>query len=67
VIGERTHPVTDRRISYVACRAIGGQARVVDTDELDAAEWCPVADVEARLTAGVFGPVLTYLRGAVTR
>jgi hypothetical protein len=29
---------------------------------LDAIDWCPIDQVEARLTAGVFQPVLEYLR-----
>lgn len=67
ILGRRTHPVTGRKMVYVACDADGGTASLVDTDELDAMDWCPIDQVEARLTAGVFQPVLEYLRVGATR
>jgi len=67
VLGQRTHPVTGREMVYVACEITDGAATLVDTDELDDLMWCPVAEVEERLSAGVFSPVLAYLLGAVNR
>lgn len=67
ILGRRTHPVTGRKMVYVACDAAGGAPALVDTDELDAMDWCPIDKVEARLTAGVFQPVLEYLRTRATR
>lgn len=67
ILGQRTHPVTGRKMVYVACDADGGTPTLVDTDELDAMDWCPIDEVEARLTAGVFQPVLEYLRAGATR
>jgi 8-oxo-dGTP diphosphatase len=60
-IGERVHPVTGRRVVYVACEVVDGVERIVDVDELDDMRWCDVGDVERSLSAGVFQPVLQYL------
>jgi 8-oxo-dGTP diphosphatase len=66
-LGRRTHPVTGREMVYVACDAGNGAPTLVDTDELDAVEWCPIDEVEARLTAGIYQPVLAYLRAEANR
>jgi 8-oxo-dGTP diphosphatase len=61
VLGERVHPATGRHMMYVACRVIGGTARVADDDELDAVEWCGLSEVLARVPSGLFQPVEDYL------
>lgn len=40
VLGDRMHPVTRRRVIYVACDLISGTARVVDEDEIAEVAWC---------------------------
>lgn len=61
VLGERVHPATGRTMIYVACSPLHGAARVVDTDELDAFEWCTVDELDDRVPVGVFPPVREHL------
>lgn len=63
VLGRRTHPVTGREMVYVACHVQDGAANLMDREELSELIWCPCAEVENYLSAGVFPPVLKYLRG----
>jgi 8-oxo-dGTP diphosphatase len=60
-LGERLHPATWRRISYVACRAVSGAARVASDRELTEVAWCDHAQVASAIPAGVFAPVQNYL------
>lgn len=39
-LGERIHPATGRRMMYVVCSPIAGEAHVADADELAEVEWC---------------------------
>ncbi|QES31274.1 NUDIX hydrolase [Streptomyces venezuelae] len=63
VIGERVHPVTERRVVYVACRWLSGAAGVASPREVSAAEWVTVDEMQARIPGGVYGPVWEYLAG----
>ncbi|MEB8343412.1 NUDIX hydrolase [Streptomyces endophyticus] len=42
VIGERLHPVTRRRIVYVACRSLSGAPRAASPREVQEAAWVPL-------------------------
>lgn len=67
VLGRRMHPVSGREMIYVACQPRNGTATIVDTDELDDLMWCPRDQVEEHLSAGIYPPVLSYLRGQPNR
>ncbi|WP_281179472.1 NUDIX domain-containing protein [Streptomyces megasporus] len=60
-LGERTHPVTRRVVTYWACEAPSGTARVRDTEELAALAWCGYAGVVERVPHGLYEPVRRYL------
>ncbi|PRX92025.1 NUDIX domain-containing protein [Allonocardiopsis opalescens] len=38
-LGERVHPLTRRRMAYVACKFVSGEAHVVDADEIAQVAW----------------------------
>jgi 8-oxo-dGTP diphosphatase len=40
VLGRRIHPTTGRSMIYVACRMVGGTARVEAEDEVAEVLWC---------------------------
>ncbi|MEU6990342.1 NUDIX domain-containing protein [Streptomyces sp. NPDC046465] len=63
VIGERVHPVTGRRVVYVACRWVSGEARAASPREVSAVEWVTVDEMQAWIPGGVYGPVWEYLAG----
>lgn len=60
-LGERIHPATGRRMIYVACEALAGDAHVADADELAEVEWCDRAKVAAYVPFPFFEPVQEYL------
>jgi 8-oxo-dGTP diphosphatase len=60
-LGERIHPATGRRMIYVVCEAISGDAHVADADELAAVEWCDKARVAELIPFPFYGPVQDYL------
>jgi 8-oxo-dGTP diphosphatase len=60
-IGERTHPNTGRKIVYVACRVVSGEARVVDDDELDNLAWVQRNALAQYVPYGFYAPVQEYL------
>jgi 8-oxo-dGTP diphosphatase len=61
LIGERTHPDTQRHLIYVGCEIVTGTATVVDTEELAEVEWCDQFALAQRIPTGVFEPVASYL------
>ncbi|MFC8125590.1 NUDIX hydrolase [Streptomyces sp. NPDC057302] len=63
VIGERVHPVTGRRVVYVACRWLAGEARAASPREVAEAVWAPVDDLAEFIPGGVYGPVWDYVAG----
>jgi len=58
LLGARRHPETGRRMVYVACAALAGEAVVADPDELAEVAWWPVAS----LPTPVYAPVAAYVR-----
>ena len=64
-LGERVHPATRRRMTYVACSVVSGDAHVADTDELAEVEWCGRADITQRVPDGFYEPVQAYLEEAL--
>lgn len=60
-LGERTHPVTGRRMIYVVCEVLTGEAYVADDDELAAVEWCSRDRVSELVPHPFFPPVEEFL------
>jgi 8-oxo-dGTP diphosphatase len=61
LLGERIHPKTGRAMSYTACEAVAGEARVADDEELDAVAWVGHSEIADHVPYGLFGPVQAYL------
>lgn len=60
-LGERVHPASKRRMTYVACSVASGEARVADSDELAEVEWCDLTEIALRVPDGFYEPVQAYL------
>lgn len=60
-IGERVHPLTGRKIVYLVCQVVSGQATVGDKDELAEVTWASHADLPALVPHGLFETVQAYL------
>ncbi|MFG3000691.1 NUDIX hydrolase [Streptomyces sp. NPDC048340] len=67
LLGERIHPATGRLMSYTACEVVGGDARVVDTDELAELAWVAHAAIPQYVPYGLFEPVQEHLDSALNR
>ncbi|WP_327660464.1 MULTISPECIES: NUDIX domain-containing protein [unclassified Streptomyces] len=63
LIGERLHPVTGRRVAYVACLWRSGQARPASPREVAEVAWVPFGQLTEWIPGGVYGPVWEYLTG----
>src|SRR5688572_29353519 len=59
-LGERVHPVTGRRMVYVACDAITGSARLADPEDLAQVEWCDRARLTEYVRFPFYEPVQDY-------
>lgn len=60
-LGERVHPVTSRRVVYIACTSEAADARVVDADELADLAWCGHDELATYVPDGFFPAVQEYL------
>jgi 8-oxo-dGTP diphosphatase len=60
-IGERVHPQSGRRLIYVACGELAGEARLLDREELAEMAWCTLEELDQRIPAGIFAPVRGHL------
>jgi 8-oxo-dGTP diphosphatase len=67
LLGERVHPKTGRLMSYTACEAVEGEARVADDEELDAVTWASHSELPGLVPYGLFGPVQEYLDEVLPR
>jgi 8-oxo-dGTP diphosphatase len=65
-LGDRIHPATGRRMIYVVCEVLAGQAHVADPDELADIEWCSRQRVAELVPFPFYGPVAEYLDGHLT-
>ncbi|MBZ6207492.1 NUDIX hydrolase [Streptomyces olivaceus] len=61
LLGQRVHPKTGREMSYTACDAVDGEARVADDEELDAVAWVAHGEIADYVPYGLFEPVQEYL------
>jgi 8-oxo-dGTP diphosphatase len=65
-LGDRIHPATGRRMIYVVCEVLSGQAHVADPDELADIAWCSRARMLELVPFPFYGPVAEYLDGHLT-
>jgi 8-oxo-dGTP diphosphatase len=61
LLGERTHPRSGRRMAYVACTGVSGDAYVADTEELDDIAWATPAQFDDYVPYGFAPMVQDYL------
>ncbi|MER0242972.1 NUDIX hydrolase [Streptomyces sp. HSW2009] len=66
LLGERVHPKTGRRMSYTACRILGGTAHIADAEELAELAWVAHGEIPEYVPYGLFEPVQDYLDGALS-
>ena len=66
VLGDRIHPATKRRMFYVACNALAGEARVADADELDAVAWVKLSEITDYVPYPFYDPVQEHLDAVLT-
>jgi 8-oxo-dGTP diphosphatase len=67
VLGERIHPNTGRLMIYVACRVAGGNAKVLDDEELIDFSWVNRDDLNGYVPYGFFEPVQNYLDATLSQ
>lgn len=67
VLGERVHPNTGRTMAYVACEVTGGDARVVDDDELAELAWVNQNSLGDYVPYGFYASVQAYLDSTLSR
>lgn len=60
-LGERVHPATGRRMIYVVCAQVTGEAYVADVDELAEVAWCDRVGVAERVPFPFYPAVQEYL------
>ena len=60
-LGERVHPLTQRRIVYVACRVVSGVAHVADAHEIVQVVWAVPAEWSELVPHGFASTVQDYL------
>lgn len=64
-LGERVHPNTGRRMLYVACEVVDGEAYVADPEELKAVAWVRAEGLAGYVPYGFYEPVQEYLDTAL--
>ncbi|MER5545105.1 NUDIX hydrolase [Streptomyces sp. NPDC002589] len=67
LLGERVHPKTGRRMSYVACAVESGTPYVADDAEVAEVAWVRLAQIPAYVPYGLFDPVQTYLDATLSQ
>ncbi|MCX5409161.1 NUDIX hydrolase [Streptomyces sp. NBC_00335] len=60
-LGERIHPLTNRQVSYTACKVAGGAAHVADHDEIAEVAWVTLSEIPQYIPYGLFTPVQQHL------
>ena len=61
VIGERVHPQTGARVSYVACTVAGGTARTASPREVAEVRWASLREADELTGGTIYEPVRRYL------
>ncbi|WP_249938360.1 NUDIX hydrolase [Streptomyces mirabilis] len=65
VLGQRVHPVTGRKIYYIACRAVSGEAVIASDEEVAGLAWAAHSEIPQYVPYGLFEPVQDYLDEAL--
>lgn len=65
LLGERVHPHTGRRMLYVACQLVSGNAHAASRREVAEVRWVGLDGLRGLVPGGVFGPVQAYLDEAL--
>lgn len=65
LLGKRVHPKTRRLMSYTACEVLQGEAKVANTDEVDAVAWVTLDEIPQYVPHGLHEPVQEYLDSAL--
>lgn len=66
VLGERVHPATGRRMIYVACDVVTGEATVADEEEIADVAWSDSNQLTDHIPHPLYGPVQDYLDARLT-
>lgn len=66
LLGERVHPLSGRLMRYFACGVVSGVAGIADPEEVAAVAWVLPGQLPALVPRGFFGPVQSYLDGALS-
>jgi ADP-ribose pyrophosphatase YjhB (NUDIX family) len=61
ILGGRVHPDTGRRVVYVACRLLSGEAHAASPREVAEVRWVRLGEIPELIPAGVYGPVQAWL------
>ncbi|MFD9269546.1 NUDIX hydrolase [Streptomyces goshikiensis] len=61
LLAGRVHPMTGRRMFYVACEAVSGTATVAAPDEVAELAWVRRREITEYVPYGLFEPVQKYL------
>lgn len=64
-LGERVHPTTGRRMIYIACDVVQGDASVMDDEELTEFTWATLNRLSEYVPHGVFEPVQVHLNSVL--
>lgn len=62
-IGTRVHPITQRKMVYVACQYVQGNSepQILDNDELSEFRWCDFDEANELTGGSIYDPVKTFL------
>jgi len=60
-LGQRVHPLTGRTMTYLACAAVAGTARVAAEQEVAEVVWCDRVTLTTYIPDPLFEPVQEYL------
>ncbi|MDH6513908.1 8-oxo-dGTP diphosphatase [Streptomyces sp. SAI-135] len=63
VLGSRVHPLSGRRVVYVACRLVGGEAHAASAREVAEVAWVDGGRLAELVPGGLYGPVQAWVNG----
>jgi 8-oxo-dGTP diphosphatase len=61
LLGERVHPVTGRRVVYVACELVSGTAHLASPREVAEVRWVDLGGLRELIPGRVYAPVQAWL------
>ncbi|MFI0515777.1 NUDIX hydrolase [Streptomyces sp. WSLK1-5] len=63
VLGSRVHPLSGRRVVYVACRLLAGEAHAASPREVAEVAWVDRGRLAELVPDGLYGPVQAWVNG----